>query len=584
MTIDTLPQNDSDPIARQEALKQKQSISSYNTGTISGVPIATTVPEEQQPKLAWNLAVLAGAFGVREILEDIVEKQGYTFESPIPELSPAEIGGLVASGDLLSILGYCLPRLSPATPSNRPESIEEYFEFINSLNLPNGFEATITDDEQFADTFLSGINPALIEQYTRFDRDFPVTNAQFRSCPGFEYDSLQSAQFFGRLFIVDLSLLAGREAGEHPRQPKFVYAPKLLLALPRWGGNLQPIAIQTGPDAQYPIVTPADGQNWLMAKLIVKSAEVNHHEIVSHLGLTHLVIEPINLATFRHLADNHPIKTLLTPHFESTATINSLAANVLIARGGSVEKLLGLEFEESHKLVREARDAFNFEEAYLPNDLRRRNVEKGCRLEHYPYRDDALLVWREINRWCRDYVTTFYSSNTDVREDYELQAWCQEISSPDFGRVKGFGTNGTISGREELREILTMIIFTASAQHAAVNFTQAEAALTPVQPLASYSNFDFSQQATEQDVADLLPPVDNAISQSQILTLLGSTYYTQLGQYEEGTFTDPRLEAPLQLFKQRLESAEARIHRRNKNRARPYEHLLPSRIPQSINI
>ena len=39
---------------------------------------------------------------------------------------------------------------------------------------------------------------------------------------------------------------------------------------------------------------------------------------VSHLGRTHLFIEPFVIATERQLGENHPLRLLLRPHFEGT--------------------------------------------------------------------------------------------------------------------------------------------------------------------------------------------------------------------------------------------------------------------------
>ena len=72
--------------------------------------------------------------------------------------------------------------------------------------------------------------------------------------------------------------------------------------------------------------------------------------------------------------------------------------------------------------------------------------------------------------------------------------------------------------------------------------------------------------------------------QVAFLYILGSVYYTRLGEYREGWFADPRV-APLSAaFQARLSEIEDTIHARNLERVMPYTTLLPSRIPQSTNI
>lgn len=82
---------------------------------------------------------------------------------------------------------------------------------------------------------------------------------------------------------------------------------------------------------------------------------------------------------------------------------------------------------------------------------------------------------------------------------------------------------------------------------------------------------------------DLLPPLDQAQSQLNLVYLLGSVYFTQLGFYDDGHFTDPRVAVPLQAFQQRLQAINGIVDERNQNRP-VYDYLKPDKIPQSINI
>jgi arachidonate 15-lipoxygenase len=78
--------------------------------------------------------------------------------------------------------------------------------------------------------------------------------------------------------------------------------------------------------------------------------------------------------------------------------------------------------------------------------------------------------------------------------------------------------------------------------------------------------------------------LDRAIKQTHTLTLLGETYYTQLGWYAPFAFDDPRVVPGLLRFQERLRGIESEIDRRNTTRRAPYAYLKPSLIPQSINI
>ena len=89
---------------------------------------------------------------------------------------------------------------------------------------------------------------------------------------------------------------------------------------------------------------------------------------------------------------------------------------------------------------------------------------------------------------------------------------------------------------------------------------------------------------TEADYFELLPPLSQAETQMNMTYLLGSIYHTQLGEYGDRYFTDIRVVELLRKFQDRLRKIELEINARNETRFTHYDVLLPSRIPQSINI
>ena len=106
----------------------------------------------------------------------------------------------------------------------------------------------------------------------------------------------------------------------------------------------------------------------------------------------------------------------------------------------------------------------------------------------------------------------------------------------------------------------------------------------PQFPMAGYVPAPLDKNVDQQQFLEMLAPMDNAVLQLDVLTLLGSVYHTQLGQYRLGHFLDWRVQAPLSRFRKRLNEIEADIAQRNQTATFPYNTLRPSRIPQSINI
>ncbi|MBD2388094.1 hypothetical protein H6G32_22245 [Cylindrospermum sp. FACHB-282] len=337
--------------------------------------------------------------------------------------------------------------------------------------------------------------------------------------------------------------------------------------------------------------TDTNADTWMTAKNIVQMADSNYHELVSHLGRTHLVVEPFVVATNK-LPKNHPLKNLLKPHLEGTVLINYGAHAFLIAPEGGVDELLAGEIKSSQTVAVKAAQSylFNFNDIDFPSTLKIRGVDDASKLPNYPYRDDGLLIWGAIESWVREYFSVYYKSDLSVSQDNALQTWGSTLSSDQGGRLQNFGNDGKggITTIDYLVKAVSTIIFTASAQHAAVNFPQKELMMyTPAFPLARYLPVPTDPQQPENFIKGL-PPLEQALEQINLLYLLGSVYYTNLGNYSASAFTDPNVTSALEKFQTNLKDIEQQINLRNSNskgdRIIPYEFLLPTKIPQSINI
>jgi len=461
-----------------------------------------------------------------------------------------------------------------------------------SLLLQPSVSSSYEDDVSFARMRLAGPNPLVIQGIAELPANFPVTEAQYQAAMG-EGDSLARAASERRLFLTDYAVLQGMATGVTSGGQKYLEAPLALFAVPaadQADRRLRPVAIQCSqtPGHSSPIFTPKDGTAWQLAKLHVQVADGNYHEMISHLGLTHLVMEAFAMATPRQLAQQHPLYLLLTPHFEGTLSINAAAENSLIAPGGAVDLLLAGTIEASTQLAVQAVAGHAVNQAFLPKALAARHVEDASKLPDYPYRDDARLLWDDIHAWVRDYLAIYYNDDAAVRGDYELQNWVKELS--EVCGLKDIGEDGGIQTFGYLVDLATYVIFTGSVQHAAVNFPQRTImAYTPAMPLAAYAPAPTRADEALPASAELdhLPPLQMATVQLLFALGLGGVYFTRLGQYDtylrKARFRDARVTPVLESFQERLRATQKELGRRNLSRV-PYETLLPTAIPQSINI
>ncbi len=587
-----LPQNDPEIKQRQSFLDNARQLYQYNYTYIDSLPLVETVPTNERFSLSWGL--LVGKAAVKVLLNEranplLLEDGKQTSKAKQQDFSKRLLEASVAQSEsaILELLED-LPTVLETPPSQlEGANIEEYNNLFWVIPLPS-ISQNYTSNKEFARLRVAGFNPLVIQRVTALDARFPLTEAQFQTV--LPNDSLAVAGAEGRLYLADYAELEAIVGGTFPTgEQKYINAPLALFAIPQGEKSLTPIAIQLGQNPNtHPIFLRqvGDEPNWLISKTIVQIADANHHQLISHLGRTHLFVEPFVIATNRQLASNHPLYILLKPHFQGTLAINDAAQSKLVSAGGGVDSLLAGTIESARTVSVHGVKTYKFEDALLPKALKKRGVDDPNLLPDYPYRDDALLVWEAIATWVKNYLSIYYFNDEDVIRDTELQAWAKEIIANDGGRVTSFGENGQIRTLSYLADALTAVIFTGSAQHAAVNFPQGDLVVyTPAIPLAGYTPAPTQTTgATEADFFSLLPPIEQAKGQLKLTYILGSVYYTTLGEYGDGYFTDARIEKPLRDFQDNLKAIETEIKSRNEKRVADYNYLKPSRIPQSINI
>ncbi|MBX7184180.1 MAG: lipoxygenase [Vicinamibacteria bacterium] len=602
--IPTLPQSDSTEgrAARQAQLARAREEFRYDYTYMAPLPFAQTVPESHHPSVAWRLKLGETVITIFENTFDITRHASRwgNIELRIKILSAVDTRLTLQDQILNSILEGNL--------GGRARSLDDIKKMFIRIKRP-----PLTDDSQtdsfFAHMRVAGPNPMVIRRIDHLPSGFPVSDEQYQETMG-AGDTLAAAAAEHRLYLADYAGLQGLPAGTFPNGQKYLAAPLALFAVPAAGSadrSLRAVAIQCAqqPGPGSPVFSPRDGLAWQVAKAFVQMADGNYHQAISHLGETHLVLEPIVLATCRQLAASHPLSVLLMPHFEGTLNINDAAQSNLMAPSGGVDRVMGGTIAASREVAIKAAQAFPFNHAAPGDALAARGVADTTALPGFPYRDDALLVWTAIQQWVSSYLRLYYASDADVAGDTELQAWIAEIVSPEGGRMKDIGEDGRIRTLDYLIRAVTQIIFIAGPQHAAVNFPQYPImSFTPNMPLALYKAPPSSRDLTsENGLLDWLPPLDMIQIQMSLGYLLGHAQDTRLGVYAKtdhgsfklwaaqsleglfgrGYFQDSRVAPLLAAFHESLLSVEDEITRRNQSR-RPYEFLLPSRIPQSINV
>uniref|UniRef100_W5K0Z1 Lipoxygenase domain-containing protein n=1 Tax=Astyanax mexicanus TaxID=7994 RepID=W5K0Z1_ASTMX len=165
-------------------------------------------------------------------------------------------------------------------------------------------------DDFFGYQFLNGLNPTMIKRCSELPENFPVTNDMVKSSlPEKSTLEMEIELKRGRnIFLCDYKRLNGLQGNEINKKKQYLSAPLcLLFSTPE--NKLTPIAIQNISDpSRNPIFLPSENEkDWLLAKIFVRGAEFNEHELNFHLLRTHLLGEVFTMAVMRNLPSCHPL-------------------------------------------------------------------------------------------------------------------------------------------------------------------------------------------------------------------------------------------------------------------------------------
>ncbi|XP_041866922.1 polyunsaturated fatty acid 5-lipoxygenase [Melanotaenia boesemani] len=445
------------------------------------------------------------------------------------------------------------------------------------------------EDFMFGYQFLNGCNPVVIQKCTKLPDNFPVTD-EMVSVSLERGLTLEQELEKGNIYIADYKVLDGIKANRtDPCTLQYLAAPICLL-YKNTQNKIMPIAIQLGqtPD-ENPIFFPTDDHyDWLLAKIWVRSADFQHHQNITHLLRTHLITEMFAIAMYRNLPAVHPVFKLLVPHIRFTIAINTKAREQLICECGIFDKANATGGGGHVQLVQKAMKSLTFRSLCFPDMIKTRGVDSKEELPTYFYRDDGYKLWEATKSFVSDVVSLYYTSDEKLQGDEEIQAFIKDVCS--FG-VQDFDHcefPKSLKLREDLIEYLTVIIFTASSQHAAVNFGQYDwCSWIPNAPSTMRRPPPQQKGLANVDlIMESLP--DRGRSSWHLGAVWALSQYQDselfLGMYPDEHFTEKPVKAAMDKFRKQLAEITSSIKRRNEEKKLPYYYMSPDKIPNSVAV
>ena len=535
-----LPQNEPNPTARENWLKQNREDYQFDHQALAPVPVLDRVPKHEFFSADYTAKRLGS---MANLPANMLAAKTRNFIDPL-------------------------------------DTLEEYEELLTLIPKPNLVDYYRTD-AFFAEQRLSGSNAMATRRLDAFPDDLAVDNALFQQVVGSGHN-LEAALKDGKLYMLEHPLLNAIQGGESESGRK--YMPKAR-GLFYWNGSeIVSVAVEVKSESgnNRLVYTPKDEpMDWFFAKLCLQVADANHQELGSHFSYTHAAMAPFAIVTARQLGESHPLSLLFKPHFRFMLYDNDLGRRQFLQPGGPVDRFMAGSLTESITFVANTYLEWSLFDFAFPAEIKRRGMDDPNILPHYPFRDDGLLVWHEVKAFVTRYLGLYYQTPEDLSGDYELQKWAQELAAEDGGRVKGMPSR--IESLEQLIEIVTIVVFTCGPLHSSLNFPQYEyMAFVPNMPYAAYHPVPETKGIDLKTILKFLPPFKPAADQVFWTMVLTSYHYDELGVYDE-EFADPQAQDAVIQFRQNLAEIERQIDIKNQTRPIPYVYFKPSEIINSIN-
>uniref|UniRef100_A0A3Q2YKX3 Lipoxygenase domain-containing protein n=1 Tax=Hippocampus comes TaxID=109280 RepID=A0A3Q2YKX3_HIPCM len=441
------------------------------------------------------------------------------------------------------------------------------------------------EDDFFAYQYLNGPHPTLIRRCKTLPGNFPVTDDMVFIPNG---SNLSNELKRGNIYLCDYKHLDGLQANTIQGIQQYLMAP-LVLFHKRPDDKLMPIAIQLKqtPAEDNPIFLPTDSTyDWLTAKIFVRSADFTEHQLNAHLLRTHLLAEVFAVSLLRNLPMVHPLYKLLVPHTRYTLQINEQARDTLIGPKGSFTLFAASGGESVTKILARSQSSITYRSLCIPDDIADR-IYFVVTYEVFG-RMRALRYNLSLQRFVQGMIQYYYKSDDEIQRDSELQTYIGDIFEHGFLSQPQSGIPQSFTTVSELIKFATMVMFTSSSQHAAVNNGQFDyGGWMPNTPLTLQRPPPTKKGTTsEATMLQTLPVINVTVQGMAVVWLLSrqSSDFVPLGHYPEDHFTE---EIPRQLqkdYKAELDKLSTTINNRNKTLEIPYTYLDPKNVENSVAI
>eukprot|EP00347_Sterkiella_histriomuscorum_P016089 403354533 len=422
----------------------------------------------------------------------------------------------------------------------------------------------------------------------------------------------------------------------HPNSPLpaqrgiYFLEPEVLTAIVDGKFKIIGIGFYFGKDAtEFEVFTPTGTWRdmktppniFMLAKMHVMAADSNTHEILKHLGMSHMIGETFAMAhhnTYhflgsksKHATDNHAIGAMLLPHFTNLLAINNLARVTLIAPiNNQLSNFQGVRGEDFGELIArwytQKEDLWNTDVGFY-EELNQRGFDPATfrHGDKYRFLKDGKRIYDEIVVYVDKVIRQQFTEDS-VKNDKLLKAFFNYIANPQYGDIKGFPK--APETLEQVIEVFSKIIWQVSGYHSALNFSQVQSygyslmrapgLRQDLKKLSTYRH-DLAKKnkafLTEDDVSNLyvqetIPTNDMIFGMTEVANVLTTrtvqTFINWSSPFSRLEHNEKNLKSQdaFNVFMDKMAVLEKDIEKDNATAQFRYIHLQPSKVDISISI
>lgn len=199
--------------------------------------------------------------------------------------------------------------------------------------------------------------------------------------------------------------------------------------------------------------------SWYKKGLLLTSTQDIFFAQFNHLAATHEVVQIAWMAAIRSISAEHPVYALLDRLMYQVFGVQPIAASLLFADGAAVDRIFGYTGAAAQEFTtaRYLNGSGAFQSNYFLRDLRGRGLvgaAVGPELKHFPFYEDASVVYGAIENFMTSFVDAYYASDAVVTADPEIQGWAAEAN----GDAEAIDFPSAISSKQTLVAVLTHMV------------------------------------------------------------------------------------------------------------------------------